>query len=252
MVAVWSTWWKGGRIISDTKSPLRQADALVNHAVLTARGRRTRASIVAAAAELMYRDGVTVTSIDDVLAASGTGKSQMYRYFTDRSELVVAVIDHQLHTILASQPLLSEITSMRDIEGWAKQLLAAHRQPGGPFACPLGSMAAELKNDPAYRPALQDAFQRWERPLACGLREMVRSGELGRRDHPHRIAASTIGALQGGMLLARITMDQTPLRDTVQMALADIRRRVERQRAASTAAPRAPRSASRRAAAANP
>ena len=121
----------------------------------------------------MYGDGVHATSVDNVLDASGTGKSQFYHYFTDRSELVVAVIEHQTDAVLAAQPLLYEIESLATLERWAKRLLTVHSQPGGPFACPLGSMAAELKNDPAYRVALASAFRRWEEPLAAGLRTMV-------------------------------------------------------------------------------
>ncbi|WP_237096986.1 TetR/AcrR family transcriptional regulator, partial [Mycobacteroides abscessus] len=55
----------------------------------TAHGRRTRAAIIDAAAQMMYQKGVAATSLDDILAASSTGKSQLYHYFKDRSELVV-------------------------------------------------------------------------------------------------------------------------------------------------------------------
>lgn len=176
----------------------------------------------------MYQNGVAATSVDAVLAASGTGKSQLYHYFSDRSDLVVAVIEHQTRVVLAAQPKLFEIESMAGIERWARALVASHAQAGGPFGCPLGTIAAELKNDPAFAPALREAFTQWEKPLANGLRIMVRNGELGRTDRPARISAATIGALQGGMLLARVRMDVTPLRDTANMALNDIRRRIDR------------------------
>ncbi len=44
----------------------------------TAHGRRTRAAIIDAAAQMMYQKGVAATSLDDILAASSTGKSQLY------------------------------------------------------------------------------------------------------------------------------------------------------------------------------
>src|SRR6201998_3636121 len=132
----------------------------------TERGQRTRAAIVDAAATMMYENGVATTSLDDILAASGTGKSQLYHYFTDKSELVAAVIERQLERVLVAQPGLADVNSMKGIERWARAVLRNHRQPGGPFACPLGSIAAELKNDPAFRPALAAAFARWEQTLA--------------------------------------------------------------------------------------
>lgn len=35
----------------------------------------------------MYSQGVEATSVDDVIEASGTGKSQVYHYFSDKTEL---------------------------------------------------------------------------------------------------------------------------------------------------------------------
>jgi TetR/AcrR family transcriptional regulator, transcriptional repressor for nem operon len=192
----------------------------------TERGRRTRAAIIDAATTMMYENGVATTSLDDILAASGTGKSQLYHYFSDKSELVVAVVERQLERVLAAQPGLADVDSIEGIERWARAVLRTHRQTGGPFACPLGSIAAELKNDPAFRPALAAAFARWERPFADGLRKMQKRGELDRREKPDRLAATIVAALQGGMLLARISEDITPLRDAINLAVDNIRSRL--------------------------
>ena len=86
----------------------------------TERGRRTREAIVDAAATMMYERGVVAASLDDVLAASGTGKSQLYHYFSSKSELVAAVIERQLELVLAAQPGLAEVDSMTGIERWAR------------------------------------------------------------------------------------------------------------------------------------
>src|SRR6201992_3656785 len=59
---------------------------------LTARGAETRDRIVQAAADLMYAQGVNATTLDDVRAATGTSKSQLYRHFPDKEALVHAVI----------------------------------------------------------------------------------------------------------------------------------------------------------------
>ena len=66
---------------------------------LTAKGERTRARIVAAAAGLIYERGVASTTLDDVKAAAGVSGSQMYHYFPDKDELLQAVISHQADVI---------------------------------------------------------------------------------------------------------------------------------------------------------
>jgi TetR/AcrR family transcriptional regulator, transcriptional repressor for nem operon len=194
----------------------------------TAQGRRTRAAIVEAAAALIYQRGVAASTLDDILAASGTGKSQLYHYFDDKADLVVAVISRQIELILQAQPLIFKVESVQGIQDWADGIVAVHASQGGPFSCPLGTMAAELKNDPAYLPALSNAFAKWQKPLHDGLVRMRDRGSLSLDDDPGRLAAMLIGALQGGMLLARVAEDVTALRDTLQSAVEDIGRRVER------------------------
>ena len=63
---------------------------------LTARGAATKARIVAAAASLVYERGIAGTSLDDVMAATGTSKSQLYHYFADKDALICEVIRAQL------------------------------------------------------------------------------------------------------------------------------------------------------------
>ncbi len=186
---------------------------------VTERGRRARSAIVDAAAALMYQRGVRGTSLDEVLAASGTGKSQLYHYFANKSDLVKAVVALQLQQVLAAQPGLADVDTWDGIERWAAQVVAAQSRPGGPFACPLGALAAELKNDAAFRPCLDAAFRRWEEPLAQGLLAMRERGELAPEGDPARLACIVIAALQGGMLLGRVSGDGQVLRDTLNLAL---------------------------------
>lgn len=190
---------------------------------VTERGRRARASIIDAAATLMYQKGVSMTSLDDVLAAAGSGKSQLYHYFDSKADLVAAVIERQLELVLARQPTLAHIESWDGIDAWVSEILTAHSAPGGPFACPLGTMAAELKNDPTFRPLLDNAFRRWEAPLARGLQTIQDRGELVADADPNRLASTVIAALQGGMLLARVRGDIAPLRDTLEGAVEQLR-----------------------------
>ena len=191
---------------------------------VTDRGRRTRAHIVEAASVLMYQNGVRAASLDDVLKAAGCGKSQLYHYFDDKADLVGAVIDHQLEFVLAAQPALAQIGSWATFDAWLAGILRMHTAPGGPFACPLGTLAVELKNDEAHRQRLEAAFGRWAALLAEGLRRMRDRGDLTPDADPERLATNAIAALQGGMLLGRVRADITPMRDAVDAAKAQLRR----------------------------
>src|SRR5215470_7849907 len=108
----------------------------------TSKGRHTKAAIVAAAGQLMHDRGIAATSLDDVLAASGAGKSQMYHYFKNKEELTKAVLHHQFERIMAAQPSLTDETST-DLAQWRSEVLEALRVSGNGL-CPLGAFAGQV------------------------------------------------------------------------------------------------------------
>ncbi len=189
----------------------------------TERGRRTRASIVDAAARLMYERGVAATSLDDVLAACGAGKSQMYHYFTDKKDLVRAVVGRQLELVLGGQPRLQAIGSWADLEAWAADIVAVHQTSAGPLACPVGSLAAEIDRDDDLRPVAAAAFRTWAEPLRAALATLQARGEVGARQDPEALALRVLVTVQGGLLMARTLDDPAVLADALARLLADLR-----------------------------
>ncbi|MDP9444499.1 MAG: TetR/AcrR family transcriptional regulator [Actinomycetota bacterium] len=189
----------------------------------TRRGRDTRRRIIAMAAELMYEHGVGATSVEDVLAASGTGKSQFYHYFSSREDLLTAVLDHQVEQILEEQRSF-ELDTWAGIEGWLQALARRHEAERGLRGCPLGSIVSEvLDNSDRLRSRGADAFARWESALADGLRSMQNAGLLRAEADPAALAEVTIAILQGGYLLSSTKRQAAPMRNTVTAALAHLR-----------------------------
>src|SRR5262245_32930759 len=56
-------------------------------AARTRKGDDTRRLILAAATDLFHKQGVSATSPDQVIEASGTGKGQFYHYFRNKEGL---------------------------------------------------------------------------------------------------------------------------------------------------------------------
>ena len=129
---------------------------------LTSRGAATRNRIVLAAAELMHVQGVAATTIDDVLAASATSKSQFYQHFDDKSELVYEVITLRADEILSWQRLrLEKVDSFRGLYHWRDAMVQRCALRRGLWGCELGSLAAELSDtDDKARAVALRAFQR--------------------------------------------------------------------------------------------
>ena len=85
----------------------------------TARGAATRARIVDAATALVRKRGVANTTIDAVIEASKASKSQVYHYFADKDELVLAVIQRQAECVLGThEGLLQKLNSLTGLRRW--------------------------------------------------------------------------------------------------------------------------------------
>lgn len=193
---------------------------------LTSRGAATKARIVHTAAELMFDQGVAGTSIDDILAATHTSKSQLYHYFSGKAQLVGAVIECQTGRVLEYQDaLLQDLDSMATLRDWAAAIIGLQEQRRGWGGCPLGSLASELSDvDESARIQLARSFGIWEQRLESGLRAMQQAGELRREADPVQLAASIMVALQGGLLLCQTTRTTRHLALGLRLALEAVER----------------------------
>jgi len=194
---------------------------------LTARGAATRARIVEVAADLIYAHGVERTSLDDVMAASGVSKSQLYHYFADKDALVLDVIARQTERVLEAQrPHLEALDSLPALKAWRNAIVRLSNAAQGK-GCPLGSLASELANDsePA-RKRLADSFSTWRNRIENGLAKMQERGELVAPADPHDLALALLSAVEGGLLLAKTTHSSRPLEIAIDMAIEHVTRHV--------------------------
>ena len=192
---------------------------------LTAKGQRTRDRIVAAAASLMVDRGVASVSLDVVGRVTATSKSQMYHYFGSKEGLVAAVVAHVGSEILDFQRgLLIEVSSIEDVERWVEAIVLVQRHAGTFSGCPLGSLASELSGDVDHpQLEIEQAFQTWQALLEEGLARMVDNGVLAPEAGPHRLSVAMLAALQGGLLMAKATQDESSLRIPLEAAVTHLR-----------------------------
>lgn len=191
---------------------------------VTARGAATRARILRAATDLMYVKGVGATTLDDVRAASGTSKSQLYHHFADKDALVRDVVELQAEQVLDfQQQQLERLNSIRGLERWRDAVVQRNALVNGAYGCALGSLAGELADQNATaRVALARHFRTWEGLLAAGLDRMRTSGLLRADADPDVLATAIMAALQGGYLLAQTARDVTPMRVALDMAIGHV------------------------------
>ncbi|MGN9811632.1 TetR/AcrR family transcriptional regulator [Micromonospora sp. BQ11] len=178
----------------------------------TAKGRATVQRVLDAACVLFARQGIRATTLDQVQAASATGRSQLYSYFAGKADLVTAVVNQQVERVLeAQQPLLGSIATAADVRRWC-ELAARQYSADDPVRCPIGSLVHELgEQDLDARAALAAGFTRWHTALSTGLRRVRDNGGLAPYLDPDAAASALLAAYQGGVLLAAATGDVTRL-----------------------------------------
>lgn len=194
------------------------------NARLTARGAATKARIVDGAASLVREHGVAGTSLDAVMTATGTSRSQLYHYFINKDALISEVIKTQLGRVIAAQePRLREVSSWEGLQRWCDHLVATTRATQGIGGCPLGSLVGELadRSDSA-RHELVRSFAEWQSYLSNGFAAMRDNGELAAEADVDELALTMMSALQGGLLMAQTTRSARPLELALNMALGHI------------------------------
>jgi AcrR family transcriptional regulator len=190
----------------------------------TGRGRASRERIVDRAAELFAERGVAGTSLDEVLAAAGAGKSQLYHYFRGRNELVEAAVGLRCAQVLAGlTQALGSVASLAGLEQALTGFVAGFEQMGLP-GCPIGSLAGEVaeRNEGARLQAAA-AFDAWERLFADALERMRERGELRADAAPAVLATALLASIEGGMVLSQTRKDPASLHLAVEAGLGQVR-----------------------------
>jgi TetR/AcrR family transcriptional regulator, transcriptional repressor for nem operon len=187
---------------------------------LTAKGARTRARIVEAAARLIYERSVAGTTLDDIRAAAEVSGSQLYHYFADKDELVQAVIDHQADTILGNQRK-ADLGSIEGLGAWRDMVITQAKSAEAQGGCPLGSLGGQLAEaDPEARALIAAGFDRWSAAIGDGLRDLHAAGHLASEIDPDDLAVTLLAALQGGLLLAQVQRDPRALETALDTLIA--------------------------------
>jgi AcrR family transcriptional regulator len=189
----------------------------------TQRGRASRDRLVEVAAQAVVARGIHQLRLDEVLAAAGSSKSQMYHYFQDRDGLVEAAVTYRCTEVLdrlagafESVGSLGDLTSVLTAfaDDYAEHLAG----------CPIGTLASELTSGPEpARRVVVDAFASWESYLAQALTRIRDAGELRSDADPSMLATGLLAALEGGMFLGQVRRDPTPLRAALAAGLGYLR-----------------------------
>ena len=176
------------------------------------KGERTRARLTAATATLLQRQGYHGTGLAEIVAESGAPRGSLYFYFPGgKEELACAALRasgdewrRRLATVIDEQPDLGRAVTAVCAE-LAVELAASDFAHG----CPLATVALEASvTSEAVRATVAGHYQGWIDTIGARLVAQGFGAEPARR-----IASFALAAIEGGLLLAKVTRSIAPLRE---------------------------------------
>lgn len=200
----------------------------------------TRARLLAAASDLVYRQGYAATGVAQICAEAGARKGSFYHFWPSKSALVAATLESSWveHQEKVLDPAFSAATLVEQLQSWGDRLAEVHRAhqqaPGGSVhGCRFGNLALEVStSDSTLRQAVAGYLEAMAQVVAGHLRAASVRGEwrddfgvdggagpadaAGRDDDMARRAADAgralVAHMEGLAVLAKVTDDPTPLR----------------------------------------
>jgi AcrR family transcriptional regulator len=189
----------------------------------TPKGQATRRRIIEGAAAEIRVNGATATTLDDVLARTGTSKSQLFHYFPDgKEQLLLAVAEQEAARVISDQqPELSQLTSWAAWKRWRDVVVERYRRQGQ--QCPLSTVISEIGRTPGAQAVATTLIERWRAEIEAGIRAMQRQGKIATTVDPPRVAAALLAGIQGGVSVMLNTGDLSYLEAALDVGIDALR-----------------------------
>ena len=183
-----------------------------------------RLRIIRAAEQLFHKQGIHLTSPDEIIEASGTGKGQFYHYFKNKEGLIDAVMQCYLDAIEGGTSLVNfNIDSWEGLQGWFDRHIEMQRMFEMTRTCPIGAIASDVtEGDELVRQSVALIFDVITRKLGNFFRKEKAAGRLAKGADEEALATLCVSAMQGARLLCKVARTTRPAEQAARATLAHI------------------------------
>ncbi len=184
----------------------------------TKKGEQTRDRILKCTRQILITRGFYNTSIQDIIRATGVKKGNLYYHFASKEELGIAVLqDAKDEFFQLLEAAFSGSTPLERVNNFLEAILNEQRKRNFVGGCLFGNTALEMSDtNSEFARIINKIFIRWSNILEGHLREAVERGELITDFAPHQLAKLIIAAIEGGIMMSRVSKDEKDLVDCME------------------------------------
>jgi TetR/AcrR family transcriptional regulator, transcriptional repressor for nem operon len=184
--------------------------------------------MIRAAANLFHKQGVHLTTPEEVVEASGATINQFYHHLSNKEGLVHEVLQMYYEAIKdADGPVNSinyEISTWRDLEKWFLAHIKLQKRFQMKRGCPFGTVGNELvEPDGAVREDLSRIFELVKSKLVAFFAKEKKAKRLAENASAELLADFCIATIQGAMLVGKVKKNSRPVEATVRETLAHLK-----------------------------
>ncbi|MEZ4948804.1 MAG: TetR/AcrR family transcriptional regulator [Saprospiraceae bacterium] len=168
---------------------------------------QTRQMIVSKAAVLFNRQGVSGTSMSDIMEVTGLTKGGLYGNFKSKEELAEAAFEYAVNQVwdeisLRTKEIERVPDKLKAVVYFYKEHALSPPIEGG---CPLLNAGAEFDyNHPTLLPKVKSSMEKWHQRLIKSLEKGIERKELKAELDKEQFASVFIACIEGGLLLSQV------------------------------------------------
>lgn len=177
-------------------------------------GQATRARVIQTARTLINQKGFRNTTINDVIAATGVQKGNLYFHFSGKEDLALAILEEvETEFFLFMTESLQGRDPLERLSHFFDAILEKHRSAGFVGGCIVGNIALEMsEHNPRFAEIVRRVFQRWTDAVSALLTEAHACGLLKSEIPPPVLARTIVATLEGGIMMSRVSKEEADLK----------------------------------------
>jgi AcrR family transcriptional regulator len=174
------------------------------------KGARTRQRIVELAAPVFNQRGYVGACMRDLTEATGLEKGGIYNHFGSKEQLALEAYDFAMSQVTTALQHSQEGAhdAVERLQKMIRGFATSARRPVIDGGCPIMNTAIEADDThPELRDRARHSMTLWHRLIGRIVKDGVEQGTIARDTDPYALASLLTGALEGGLMLARLYDD---------------------------------------------